>query len=385
MYESVNAIGLIQGILLAIGILFYPKGNRVSNLYLAFHVFFSAIVLASPFTHIFFSSITLSGECFVEPFLLLIFPFLYLYIKSFTQKINGKIVLIHLLSFILYCPLLVFLIIYKTPVNTYFQFDMVLIVLGVVKIFLFAYYLVKCWKEINLLQALVKQNFSEVSRKNLKWVKQLVICGCLILLIYSTVMTFIIINPEFSYLNLLLIGVVTIYIYFASFKGLTQPAIFVSLNNYVYESTNEYQNESIPVKAELEGNSAVNDKVKYEKSTLTNEKQEKLIDSLEKIVQNEKLYLEPELSIQILAGKLNTSPYYISQVLNQNLKTNFYDYINSQRVERAKELLTASTHKNLTILAIGFEAGFNSKTTFNTVFKKFTGKTPSVYKSENAS
>jgi AraC-like DNA-binding protein len=62
------------------------------------------------------------------------------------------------------------------------------------------------------------------------------------------------------------------------------------------------------------------------------------------------------------------------------LKKSFYDVINSYRVEEAKRLLLDEKNRNYTILSVGFEAGFNSKTTFNTVFKKFTGVTPTEYR-----
>ena len=72
--------------------------------------------------------------------------------------------------------------------------------------------------------------------------------------------------------------------------------------------------------------------------------------------------------------------YLVSQAINEGLKRNFYDLINGYRVEEAKQLLVDSKNMNFTILSIGFEAGFNSKTTFNTVFKKFTGSTPTEYR-----
>jgi AraC-like DNA-binding protein len=62
------------------------------------------------------------------------------------------------------------------------------------------------------------------------------------------------------------------------------------------------------------------------------------------------------------------------------MKKNFYDLVNGYRVEEAKRLLLDPKNTNYTILSVGFEAGFNSKTTFNTVFKKFTGLTPTDFR-----
>ena len=64
------------------------------------------------------------------------------------------------------------------------------------------------------------------------------------------------------------------------------------------------------------------------------------------------------------------------------MNKNFYDLINGYRVDEAKRLLVNPENKNYTILSVGFEAGFNSKTTFNTVFKKFTGLTPTDFREQ---
>ena len=96
----------------------------------------------------------------------------------------------------------------------------------------------------------------------------------------------------------------------------------------------------------------------------------------------EKLYLETELTLQELADRVGAPAYQISQAINEGLNKNFYDLINAYRVDEAKQLLLNPTNSNFTILSVAFEAGFNSKTTFNTVFKKFTGLTPSDFRAQ---
>ena len=99
-------------------------------------------------------------------------------------------------------------------------------------------------------------------------------------------------------------------------------------------------------------------------------------------MEKEKLYTETELTLKQLADKLQYPTYQVSQAINEGLGKNFYDLINSHRVEEAKRLLADPKNQNYTILSVGFEAGFNSKTTFNTVFKKFTGVTPTEYRDQ---
>ena len=97
-------------------------------------------------------------------------------------------------------------------------------------------------------------------------------------------------------------------------------------------------------------------------------------------MEKEKIFQEPELTLQTLADKISIPSYQVSQAINDGLQKSFYDLVNGYRVEEAKRLLIDSKTSNYTILSVGFEAGFNSKTTFNTVFKKFTGLTPTEFR-----
>ena len=90
---------------------------------------------------------------------------------------------------------------------------------------------------------------------------------------------------------------------------------------------------------------------------------------------------DPELSLTLLASQIQMSRNQLSEVINSKMGCNFYDFVNKYRVEDVKQLMVDTKYKDYTILAIAFEAGFPSKSTFNSIFKKFTGLTPSEYKS----
>ncbi|WP_407494231.1 helix-turn-helix domain-containing protein [Elizabethkingia anophelis] len=98
------------------------------------------------------------------------------------------------------------------------------------------------------------------------------------------------------------------------------------------------------------------------------------------LMEAEKLYLDNELNLVKLAEKMNISGHQLSYVINQGFGENFFFFVNKYRVKRAEELLTDSAYKQYTILAIGYEAGFNSKTSFNNAFKKLTSFTPTEYR-----
>lgn len=94
---------------------------------------------------------------------------------------------------------------------------------------------------------------------------------------------------------------------------------------------------------------------------------------------SQKPYINPDLCLRDLAGQLEVYPHYITQVLSTLFNQNFYDFVNTYRVGEAKKLLTGNTD-NLTILTIAYNCGFNSKSSFNRIFKQKTGLTPSGYK-----
>lgn len=101
---------------------------------------------------------------------------------------------------------------------------------------------------------------------------------------------------------------------------------------------------------------------------------------IENIMENEKPYLENDFSLQELSKKISLPSYLTSHVINKGYDTNFSDYINSYRIDRAKSKLNSTSYKNIKIAEIAYECGFNSLSSFNTSFKKLTGITPSEYK-----
>jgi AraC-like DNA-binding protein len=107
-----------------------------------------------------------------------------------------------------------------------------------------------------------------------------------------------------------------------------------------------------------------------------------LSEQLENYMKTEKPYTNMELTLKDLASALDTYPHYITQVLNTVFNQNFYDFVNTYRIEEAQKRLTDPQFKNLTILAIAYDCGFNSKSTFNRIFKQKTGFTPSEYRNQ---
>ena len=126
--------------------------------------------------------------------------------------------------------------------------------------------------------------------------------------------------------------------------------------------------------------SGIAEKPKYETSPLTMAEMDECLKKLTSYMKTNKPYLNPSINIAELSKNLSIHPRYISQVINQLLQKNFYDFVNSYRIEEAKRYLANNGDQKMTILEILYEVGFNSKSAFNTAFKKHVGMTPIEYK-----
>ena len=118
---------------------------------------------------------------------------------------------------------------------------------------------------------------------------------------------------------------------------------------------------------------------KYADKKIESTKAEKLLVELDKLLKNEELYKNANLKSSEVAKKIQLTTHQFSQLLNDNLGKSFPVFINEYRIESAKKMIQEDN--NLTIESIGYENGFNSKSTFYTTFKKLVGKTPSQFKS----
>ena len=119
-------------------------------------------------------------------------------------------------------------------------------------------------------------------------------------------------------------------------------------------------------------------RARYQNSGLKEEDARKYSLELQEYFENDKPYLEARLSLHDVAGQLNVSVNHLSQVINEEIGSSFFYFVNSFRVEEFKYRLSKNSDR-YTFLGIAFECGFNSKSSFNEVFKKHTGVTPSQF------
>jgi len=115
-------------------------------------------------------------------------------------------------------------------------------------------------------------------------------------------------------------------------------------------------------------------------STIESEKYDAIVSRLKDYMQQNKPFLDPYLSVETLAGQINLPSSELSLTINRVIGQHFFDFVNLYRVNLAAEMLIANEQQSKTVLEILYEVGFNSKSSFNTAFKKHLLMTPSQYR-----
>jgi len=174
--------------------------------------------------------------------------------------------------------------------------------------------------------------------------------------------------------DVLNLGIV-IVIYALAYFAARQPRIFTQ--QISYQGSRSFDQDNSNPNAEIESNEASD---KYKNSALDDERSARILHRLEELMLQEKPYLKSTLTLPDLSKLVSTSPNYLSQVINEQLQMNFFDFINSYRIETAKELIINPLPHTRTILDIAMESAFNSKSAFYTAFKKQMGITPAEFK-----
>lgn len=178
----------------------------------------------------------------------------------------------------------------------------------------------------------------------------------------GVVWSIVIINQNTFYI----FAAISIFIILIGFFGVQQIDIFSST-------------KPIVIMADKQTSISANTKEKYAKSGLTDVLAEEVYTKLLHLLNQETIYKENNLSLNDLASTLDIHPNYLSQIINEKRSENFYDFINTFRVEEFKRLIKIPKNQQFTLIALAYDCGFNSKSSFNRYFKKHTGITPSQY------
>ncbi|EOZ91593.1 Putative Transcriptional regulatory protein, AraC family [Indibacter alkaliphilus LW1] len=360
--EYFSYLGAIQGLVLAVVVLFYPERHKVSNWLLSiFLLFFAHLLVATRITEAFSSDLVfmIYGFRFLANIALLFF------IKSLYQNIAWRRQGWHLL--VIFLDILV--IYNRVSGSPLFlegiQLERFTVGWYFLVSFFYLFLVIRAYQEYS---DKVLRNFSSLNNIGLKLVYQIIIFMSLLILIdlVYAIVYFGFSGRTGTYHRVMKTLISTIFMYFIAIKGKLTPQI--------------YQLQKIVDAPELSGNELDEIDAKEEIS----DEIQLVGDSVIALMENEKFYKEENVSIKDVAEKINERPYIVSQAINTCLGKNFFDLINSYRVEEAKILMLDEKLSHLSMIGIAFEAGFSSKTAFNTAFKKHTGMTPSQFKRESS-
>ncbi len=283
-------------------------------------------------------------------------PLLYLYFKRITQRYRFKTKdLLHLVPTILF---LVYLgPIYALPSDEKFELlvmdaedgfslaNLTVTTLKLVSLIVYGYFIRKIYLE--------GKKRKDLNRPSEVWMKNLYRIHFLYIISYFLYCIFITNDLPLFHSQIICMALMVLYV---GYSASVQP--------YVFSGHFSYGNQLFP---------------KYEKSGLTDSLSQELMQSLICLFNNEKIYKDSAICLETVAQRLNTTRHNASQVINEHFNMNFHELVNSYRIQEAKSILETDIQKNLNIIDVAYEVGYNNKVTFNKAFKKDTDLTPSEY------
>lgn len=365
VFNIIIISGVIQGLIFSIIVLTQKKYITNNTAYLGLVVLFLSLSnlqywfldtqLAKQYTIL---------ELIFIPWHWLILPMFYMYVYKFIGrkklKKKTKILLISPFFLVLIIHIINMMLTYATEsINNVSHFQRGIYVYMEFLSFIFNITIMFFTHRIIV-------NHEKDIRFNLKWVKSetkwlrkliytgLLVCSCWLIALIIVV----IYNLNQSYIFYPMWIGISILVYWIGYVGL---------------------NKSMQLQKRIELRKKRIQNIKLTEAKVVHEPS-KSFYKLEQEFLKTKMYLNPNLGLGDVSEALHLSEGYVSRIINKNANLNFNDYINSLRIKDAKRLLMHKAYNNYTVSAIGLESGFNSKSSFYTAFKKFTGKTPSEYK-----
>lgn len=226
-------------------------------------------------------------------------------------------------------------------------------------------YAIMAYREITTYQKKLFLYTSNMDTINLKWLQKVVICVLIITGLWLIDIFFKLAKTSVLFDNFAgLVYLVCIFI--IAYFSLKQKEI-IPLNNEEKKEIDILINETSGLKSN-------------QKKLISDDELKEMKSILLQVMDHKKPFLDPELSLFKLASQLNISTHLLSYIINKGCNENFYQFINTYRIEEAKKMIQDSNMEHLSLMGIAFEVGFNSKTVFNTTFKKMTNQTPSEFK-----
>ena len=385
----VDIVTAAQGYFLAAILFSLKRGHRQA------HRLLGALVLCIAF--VFTMSITLIPSVYTaypflirlgDPVRLLMAPLLFLYVVSMTGGVVNRRSLVHFTPFVVYVLYLIpTFYIQPTDVKIRFiteywtgkvpAYNAYLVVRS---LYFFVYVLLS-FGVLRQYSARIKDFYSSIEEINLRWLRNIL----LIMLVWWTVQFISSFGMFLGFLNMRVfnsvVGILgTVWMYALGYIAITKDTPFVYIPTFNHASPPQRPS------AQQANAHALNNALDtaHTASTLHNALQPEdapaELRRLYEVMRSEQPFLDAELTLDKLASQVGILPYKLSQLLNDYVGQSFFDFVNAYRVEAVKRKLAEPAYASAKLLSIALETGFNSKSSFNTAFKKHVGKTPSEFR-----
>lgn len=372
LYNILIATGIAHGFLFCTFVLAKKKYRTKLHIFLAF----TLAALAFSNMQYWFRDTLLNEKW---PFLtviyiqieLLIGPLFYLFVNSYLQKkVSTKEIVLLLSPFII-----------ATALQLYYSFNgvdgnipsIVNIVLEYTTIFINLTVAILIFYNIYSYEKSHKTYSIKNVTINTKWLKTTLIFAIALCILWAAGTNVLRGLSTYQYGHYYPLWLaITVIIYWMAYAGVFYSNIFKEQKairkSYVSEDAIVAE---IPIP-----------EVKLENSQIPKKKlNDDLFNQIERLIEKQKLYTNPKVSLELVANKVAISPNYLSQLINNHSDQSFTHFINSKRVTLAKEFLVNPDFDKYTIQSVALETGFHSKSSFYTAFKKITNQTPTQYKS----
>jgi AraC-like DNA-binding protein len=349
-------VGAVQGLILSFMLATHRRGKQLANRALSVMLFFfSASMMLHTFIHDgLIPSFSFHAEV-IQVFFLLINPHLYIYVKVVTDPA----ITTHQNDLRHAMPLIAGLISLILLYSDAFDGKLIFLLEGLISVlvsFQAIYYVYLSNRILLRYATTVKNTTNPLAKQFLSWLRFLVF-GYLVFLFVAF---FVEGSGHFAHgLWQYVWLIVSVFIYLIGYRGLKQPEIF---------------------SAQLDGLNKSGRK--YEKSQMEPARETEYRLRLERVLAEDKPFLDAGLKLGDLAAKTKIPAHYLSQIINKNYGQNFFEFINWHRIEEAKRRIADPGNKHLNISSICYDVGFNSTSAFNAAFKKHTGMTPSKFRND---
>jgi AraC-like DNA-binding protein len=386
--EIILLLGAIQGVFLSI-LLFTKYNMHPANKYLGFLILFFSLFIFN----FLYSNIDSVIQNYPHTTLILGgLPFLFgplhlIYIGELTESRFkfDQFHWLHFLPFILYkiYYLQAFFISGDELTNIINRIDQNILPLHitisniVVAIIGFSY-MIKALGVFNRYYEKIRHTFSSLDKINLKWLRFFTYVALFVWSIVFIRSGLMLMEITLDFLAPLVPLLTSLFVYAIGYIGMSKTEIFVQPDiSENISQADELASELDEAKATL-----TSEVQKYRKSGLTEQKAEEYLQKIKSLMEKEHIYTDPDITLRDLSAMIGASTHNISEVINTRLNQNFFDFINHYRVQKVKKDLVDKNKDHLTLFGIAIEAGFNSKSGFNAIFKRYTDKTPSEYRKQ---